>query len=569
MKQQYINILVNNKTIKAKKGDNLLNVLLNNGFDIPHLCFHKDLGSNHSCRTCIVEVDGKIVQSCEIKINKPITVKTQTKKVIDIRTTNLELLLAQHTKLCKLCQQNKFCKTKQKIKLYKLNENKYKAYIKKEPIRQSWGDALEYDNNLCINCKLCEKACIREGIAYISVKGFGQEKRIQFCPFDNIDCIYCGQCSLACPTGAIREKDHTDKVLEFLENKENIVIAQMAPAVRVSIGEEFGLEPGVNLEKQMYTALRKLGFDKIYDVLFGADLTTLIEGEELVENLKNKKGPVFSSCCPSWVKFLEFYYPDMIPYLSKARPPHQHSSLAYKIYLSKKLNKPIENIKVVSIMPCTSKKYEINLDEVKYFNIKPVDVVITTREMARLLKQKNIDPVKCKKSEPDKFGLYSGSGAIYGATGGVAESVLRYVYFKLTNKKLPKLKFEQLRNNKGIKKVNIKINDKTINIAVVTTPLNARKILNEIRQDKTKYDFVEFMACPGGCIGGGGQPIPTNEDIIEKRKKGLYNIDDKNKIHYAFENKQAIQFLDFLKTLTKQEQENFKFRKFSKKTKSN
>ena len=371
-----------------------------------------------------------------------------------------------------------------------------------------------------------------------------------------------------CPVGAAREQSHLESVEKILKDKTKTVIVQMAPSVRASIGEEFGGEPGQDVTGQMYTAFRMLGFNKIFDVNMGADITTIVEAEELIDRIKNKGVlPLFTSCCPAWVKFVEFYYPEFIPNLTTSRSPQIHSGAAYKTWWSEKEKINPKNIVVVSIMPCTSKKYEAAHEKLKINGMHAVDYVLTTRETALLLKKHNINPLDLSPSKVDHFGEYSGAAAIYGASGGVMESALRTAVKLVTGTDLKKLEFEAVRGMEGIKKTIVEVGGIKLKIAVVSTPKNARIILEELKKNPHAYDYVEFMACPGGCIGGGGQPLPTTDRIVKKRIAGLYAIDNGMSLRLAHENLVVKDFFTYLKKLPQKKQHELLHTHYSQKKK--
>ena len=352
------------------------------------------------------------------------------------------------------------------------------------------------------------------------------------------DCIYCGQCIVHCPVGAFEAVGEFEDVEKPLLDKDKIVVFQFAPSIRTSIGEEFGLSYGSVVTEKLVAGIKKLGVDKIFDVGVGADFTTVEEAKELVERLESKKNlPMFTSCCPSWVKFVEFYYPEFIPYLTSARSPHIILGGLIKTFWAKKENINPRKITVVSIMPCVSKKYEIQRAELEINGLKPVDYVLTTRELAYLFIKHKIDLKGIKPQKSDSpLGFPSGAGVIYGASGGVMESALRTAYEKLTKKNLSKIEFKKVRGMKGIKKATVKIGNKVVKVAVVNGIGNAKKILEDLKRNPKLYDYVEVMACFGGCIGGGGQPVPTDSKIRKQRAEALYQIDSKKEIRMAHKN---------------------------------
>lgn len=554
MSAQYITI--NGQKLEFNQGESVLDVARRNKIDIPHFCNHEDLPIGASCRTCLVE-DSKtknVRTSCSLEAKDGMEVNSETQDVREIRQTNLELLLAGHTKNCQKCQQGVKCPTAETITKYGIDDTKYTKHVPQaEPVKLACAVEITHEN--CIDCQACIKICAQLGTGYLTLEGEGIDRHIAGSKSPKNDCIYCGQCSAHCPTGAAHEVSHIERVENDLQDTNKIVIAQMAPSVRVSIGEEFGVDYGTNLAPQMNTAFRKLGFNQVFDVNMGADITTYVEAGELIDRITNKRPlPMFTSCCPAWVKFLEFYYPELIPNLTTSRSPQIHSAGAYKTWWAQKNNIDPKKISVVSIMPCTSKKYEAAHEKMRIDGMLPVDHVLTSREMATLLKKNNIDLPNLPPSKVDQAGQYSGAGAIYGASGGVMESALRTAAFMITGEDMGRLDYEEVRGMEGIKKANIQVGDLNLKVGVVSTAKNARVILREIKNDPNAYHYVEFMACPGGCIGGGGQPIPNSKRITKERTKGLYSLDKSLPIRKAHQNPVLQEFWRYIKTLPEERQ---------------
>lgn len=546
-----INIQINNQSYQASPEESILQVAIRNNIQIPHFCHHDDLPSEPRCRTCLVETEGKVVTSCTLKATENLSVFTDTPKVKELRRTNLELLLAGHKQNCPKCKEGLHCKVAVEMEKYQITGEKYNFPKTPTAHIHKMCHAAEIDPKICIACNKCVEICQKTGTNFLKLKGKNHQTHAGPTDVEGIDCIYCGQCTVHCPVGAAREQSEIEPVENALADESKIVIAQMAPSVRVSIGEEFGLPVGTDLTKQSYTAFRKLGFNKVFDVNMGADVTTVVEAGELVKRIKeNKDLPMFTSCCPAWVKFMEFHHPDLLNHLTTSRSPQIHAGGLYKTWWAEKENIDPKNIVVVSLMPCTSKKYEARHKKLNINGMAPVDYVLTTREMAILLKKHSIDLPNLEPSEADSLGLYSGAGAIYGASGGVMESALRTAYYELTGEELEKIEFENVRGVKGIKKAEIKIGDKVLKIAVVATMKNANKIISEIRTNPKSYDYVEVMACPGGCIGGGGQPIPTTMKIVQERTKSLYSMDSVMELRKAHQNPVVKDFFDnYIKNL--------------------
>jgi NADP-reducing hydrogenase subunit HndD len=549
-----ITIKINGQECKCKEGDSVLAVALESKIEVPHFCYHEDLPIDGACRICLVEHDGKVVTSCSLKAEQGMEVSSESEEVKKYRKINLELLLSNHQELCKNCQRGYACSARAIMETYGAKPKRYNKPPTHCP-QHKLGTAAELDPELCIGCNKCVEMCQKIGVGYLRLVENGAHTHVAPVEDKKIDCIYCGQCTVHCPVGAAREQTHLEEVIAAIEDPEKIVIAQMAPSIRCSIGEEFGADPGAELTGECYSALRELGFDKIFDVNFGADITTWVEAEELVHRIKNNGVlPMFTSCCPGWVKCAEFYYPNMLRHMTTSRSPQIHAGVAYKTWWAHKHGVDPHKIVVVSFMPCTSKKYEAGMSKFDVHGMKPVDHVLTTREFGNWMKSKQIELLKLEKSEPDELGAYSGAAAIYGASGGVMESALRTAAYLLEGKDLERLEFESVRGMEGIKKAEVELGGKKLRVAVVATKTNIDLVMEELKKDKEAYHYIEVMACPGGCIGGGGQPIPSTNRIIKKRIAGLYGIDDKSTIRLAHKNPLVQDFMNhYIAALPKEE----------------
>ncbi len=564
MNKKQIKVKVDGRIYYGKEGQSILNFLTEKGFKIPALCHYPDLKIKANCRVCLVEVKGcdKLLTSCSNFIKEGMEIYTSSDKVKKARQINIELLYASHMEKCPTCSFRFDCNLLKFAKEYKLKINRF-ADRKNNRLTYKFGSAIEIDGSQCIDCDNCVESCQLQGISFLEKDSYGINQEIKAVKNPKKTCVFCGQCTLHCPVAACQEQDSVIPVETVLKEKKKIIVAQIAPAVRVSLGESFSYDYGVNVENEIYTALKKLGFNYVFDVNFGADITTMVEAEELVERMGDKKAvwPMITSCCPAWVAYVEFYHPELIKNLTTARSPHIHNAAAIKTYYAKKLNIKSSDIYLVSIMPCTAKKEEKERLQHKYQGLKLVDEVLTTREFAYLLKKNNIDLVKLNKNEGKEF-FFNGSGAaaIYGTSGGVMESALRSVSYFLRNEKntkninyktknlkknnlSSKLEFKAVRGLDGVKEAEVEIMDKKLKIAVVSGLKNVENLIPKL----SKYHYVEVMACPGGCIGGGGQPIPTTKEIVEKRMNALYQIDKKRDVRRAHENQEMLDCYQFLK----------------------
>lgn len=543
-------IKIDNKEYNFKPGETILQVARRHGLFIPALCYHPDFPIKSNCRLCLVEVvkNGKsqITSACSVPAIEGLEVFLDTARIKRLRRTNLELLFAEHVEKCPTCELRFNCPLLNLVKKYRVKISRF-AERKADRKTYNLGNIITIDGSKCIDCRLCLDACNKlQKLNCLTMKGRGAHQEIV--PTNN-PCTYCGQCVTHCPVAAIQEKPEHTKVSALLKDKKKLVIAQFAPSIRAAIGEEFGMEYDDKMAGRVSAALKKLGFDYVFDVNLGADITTITEAEELVERLHNPKAvfPMMTSCCPAWVRYVETRHPELIPYLTSARSPHMHLGGMIKTYWAQEKKIDPKNIIIVSVMPCTAKKYEITRPEFKINNLAPVDHVITTREMAMMIKEAKINFVEIKPQATDLvWNNGSGAGAIYGVSGGVMESALRTaVWYLEKNKNLAKLEFKEVRGLSGVKESIVKVAGRNLRVAVVNGLGNIDKVLVRLKD----FDYVEVMSCPGGCIGGGGQPFPVSNEVRLKRIQSLYSIDAKQTVRRAHENKEAMAGIDYVKSI--------------------
>ena len=533
-----VNFTLNGKKVSASLGQTILEVAEKHGIEIPTLCYHPDLKVQATCRICTVETaPGVLETACSTQVREGMRIKTNSPLANQARQTNLELISSEHCEKCGTCIWSFDCHL---LELMEAEKAKINCFFDRKANRKQYSlnNILTYDARKCIDCRNCIEMCQLQQVNYWETKKRGADIEVVPTKDPKRDCIYCGQCVTHCPVGAIQGQGHFNEVIAALQDPEITTVFQFAPSIRSSIGEEFGLPYGKVMTGQMTAAIRKLGANKVFDVCMGADMTTYEEAKELAERLEGKGPlPMFTSCCPAWVKYVEFYHPELIPNLTTVRSPHMMSGGLTKTYWAKKAKIDPRKIRVISIMPCTAKKYESTRPEFRVKGLKPVDYVLTTRELAYLLLRHQIKLDKLKPEPADHpLGEISGASVIYGASGGVMESALRSGYYFLTGKNLKKFELKSVRGQKGLKTAAIKIGQRLLKVAVANGIVNAEKIIKELQKDPHKYDYIEIMACPGGCIGGGGQPVPVSPKIRAARAKTLYSLDPKMPTRTAHDN---------------------------------
>lgn len=546
-----VNITIDGKAVQVEEGTTVLEAAKSAGIDIPTLCYLKGVNEIGACRMCLVEIKGAraLQAACVYPVAEGNEIYTASPAVRNARKANLELLLSNHKKECLTCERNRNCELQALSEQMNVKEIPYEGEMCQEPIDDS-SPSIVRDPQKCVLCRRCVGACtnlqaihvidaVNRGFNTLIAPAFGK-------PLGEAACVNCGQCVISCPVGALTEKSSIKDVWAAVEDPDKVVLVQTAPAVRAAIGEEFGMPIGTAATRQMVGALLRMGFDKVFDTDTSADLTILEEGTELLNRMQNGGTlPMITSCSPGWIKFAEHYYPDLLPNLSSCKSPHEMFGAILKSYYAQEAGIDPKKIVTVSVMPCTAKKFECQRPELSNNGMQDVDYVLTTRELAKMIKECGINFAECDGDFERPFGDASGAGVIFGATGGVMEAALRTVADILTGEDLKDIEYTDVRGVQGVKEAAVEVNGQTIKVAVAHGLGNARKVLDKIRSGEADWQFIEIMACPGGCVNGGGQPIQPAKvknwiDIRAERAKAIYSEDRNSKIRKSHKNESVM-----------------------------
>ncbi len=545
-----VNVKVNGTPLSVPKDYTVLEAAREAGYDIPTLCFLKDINEIGACRMCVAEVKGarSLVASCVYPVNEGMEISTNTPRIQKARKMTLEMLLSVHDRKCLTCKRNGSCELQTLCNELGVDDTEtYAGDVPEAQVDESTLHLIR-DNSKCILCRRCVAACQNQYVSVIGTNGRGFDTHIGCSferPLSEVACVSCGQCIVSCPTGALTERDQCQEVLDALNDPEKFVVVQTAPSIRAALGECFGMPIGTNVEGKMVAALRRLGFDRVFDTDFGADLTIMEEANEFIERVQNGGVlPMITSCSPGWVKFCEHYYPDLLPHVSSCKSPQQMTGAIIKTWFAQKNNIDPKNIVVVSIMPCTAKKFEVQRDNQDGAGpgIEDVDIALTTRELARLINLAKINFARLPDEQFDPIlGVGTGAAVIFGATGGVMEAALRTAADVLEGKSLDAIEYTEVRGTQGIKEAVYHVGGMDVKVAAVSGLKNANEILAKIRSGEADYQFIEIMCCPGGCVNGGGQPIQPASvrnftDIKALRAKALYDEDKNLPLRKSHEN---------------------------------
>jgi NADH-quinone oxidoreductase subunit G len=536
MSKQYMTLNGRKTEINGDE-KNLLELIRNNNIEIPTFCYHSELSTYGACRMCVVDLEGRGIQtSCSIKPADGMVVKTHTEDVRKIRKVALELLLANHDQSCPTCERSDSCKLRKLSAQLNIRQDRLHNTEKNIPLDFS-SDSLVRDPNKCVLCGDCVRYCTEiQGIGALDFAYRGTKSAVMPAfgkDLKDVECVNCGQCAAVCPTGAISVKSNVKQVWEEIDNKEKTVVVQIAPAVRVAIGEMFNLEPGKIRTGKLVAALKTIGFDKVFDTSYTADLTVIEEANEFLNRkMKGENLPLFTSCCPGWVKYAEQYHPELLDNLSTCKSPQQMFGSMAKSEYAERLNINPKNMTVVAIMPCTAKKYEANRPEFEKDGIKEVDFVLTTQEIGKMIKEAGVVFDNLRAETMDlPYGFSTGGGVLFGNSGGVSEAVLRYTSEKLTGNALELIEYNDVRGTEGIREARIQLGDVELSMAIVHGLKNAGKVAKAVKDGHAKYDIIEVMACPSGCVGGAGQPVVEKPEDVLKRKAGIYRTDKLTSMH--------------------------------------